>query len=93
MRLFGPVALTLLSLLAPSIVRAQDRSQLRATATVLSAGASREALQSALRLTRGQLRMNDSTLVQGRQLADIRVRRPRQPGDSAIVVSIDFLHN
>ena len=92
-RFVGPVSLTLLSLLAPSTVRAQDRSLLQTTATVVSARPSLEALQAVHRLTRQQLERPDASEVQGQQLADIRVHRPRQPNDSAVVVSIEFLHN
>lgn len=93
MRMLGPVSLTLLSLLAPSVVRAQDRSLLQATAQVISARPSLEALETVHRLTRRKLERPEASEVLGQLLADIRVRRPRQPNDSAVVVSIEFLHN
>lgn len=91
---WSPVLLgALLWLLAPPTLRAQDPRTLSATATVLPAQPSREALRSALRLAGQEPRIRDSMPAPGSPLARVRLRRPESAGDTALVVSIEFLHN
>ncbi len=91
-RLRGALALLFL-LLAPSSVRAQDRSALQATATVLPAQPSQGALGDALRLASGQPMTQAAERPERPRLARLTVRRPSTAGDSSVVVSIEFLHN
>lgn len=88
-----PLSALLFLLLAPLSLSAQDRSTVRATATVLPAHPSRGALGAALRLAAGQPAPPDSAGTPRPRLAELRVRRPDVPGDSVVVVSIEFLHN
>jgi len=83
----------LLSLLAPTSLRAQDPITVQARASVMLAQPSQEALRSALRLARQHPEVGDSVPAPRPQLAQIRVQRPESPGKSAILVSIEFLHN
>jgi len=88
----GALMMVLVSLLAPPTVSAQDRSAVRATATVLPAGPSQAALRSALRLAHGRL-PGDSVEAAHPQLARLRVRRPGPRDEATVVVSIEFLRN
>jgi hypothetical protein len=81
------------SLLAPLSLSAQDRSTVRVSATVLPAHPSRGALGAALHLATGQPVLLDSARALQPRLAEVRVRRPVTPADSAVVVSIEFLRN
>lgn len=82
----------IVSLLAPTTVSAQDRSQVRATASVLPAEPSQTALRSALRLAAGRTPADTVEAARPR-LARVRLRRPEPRNEATLVVSIEFLHN
>ncbi len=88
-----PLSALLFLLLAPLSLSAQDRSTVRATATVLPAEPSQGALGAALRLAAGTPAPAGAAQPERPPLAQLRVRRPTAPGDSTVVVSIEFLRN